>query len=386
VRRNRSPAAETTLRILFCIDSLATGGKERQAAELIKGLTRTPGFECLVVCLDASDFFLAELAAAGVKVEFVLRRMRWDPTVFPRLHRIASRYQPDVVHTNGLVSTFYALPVSNRLGAPLVNGSIRNAFSEGGIRWHLEKWFLNAADYRVANSCEGLRSRGFERATENVVIYNGFDFSRLERGVAGELPRAVAAAKTKVVGMVASFNKYKDYFTFVRTAQIISGRRKDVLFVTVGDGEKLEEHKKLADGLETVQFLGKRRDVEQVIRTFDIGVLSTFSEGLSNSIMEYMALAKPVVASDSGGTKELVVDGETGFLVPPRDPSALAGKIEFLLDHPDAAKRMGEAGYTRLRGEFSVEKMIAETVKLYRVAVDRRNGRASTELPEKARV
>jgi len=374
------------LRILFCVDSLATGGKERQAAELIKGLTRTPGFECLVVCLDDSDFFLAELAAAGVKVEFVLRRMRWDPTVFPRLYRIASRYRPDVIHTNGLVSTFYACPVASLLHAPLVNGSIRNAFSEGGIRWHLEKWFLTAADFRVANSCEGLRSRGFEKAAENVVIYNGFDFSRLGSQVASDLPSAGATAGTKVVGMVASFNKYKDYFTFIRTAQIISRRRKDVLFVAVGDGEKLEEHKALADGLETIRFLGKRRDVEQIIRTFDVGVLATFSEGLSNSIMEYMALAKPVVASDSGGTKELVINGETGLLVPPRNPNALADQIEFLLDHPAVATRMGAAGYARLRAEFSIEKMVGETVKLYRSAFDGRNGRASTELREKARV
>src|SRR5438876_8916005 len=106
-----------------------------------------------------------------------------------------------------------------------------------------------------------------------------------------------------------------------------------------------------------------------MVKTFTVGVLSTFTEGISNSVMEYMALKKPVVATDGGGTRELVVEGETGFLVPPGKPEALAAKIEYLLDNPDDARRMGEAGAARLRCEFSIARMIEKTVNLYEAAM-----------------
>src|SRR4030095_15980704 len=130
-----------------------------------------------------------------------------------------------------------------------------------------------------------------------------------------------------------------------------------------------EASKKIAAGMETIKFLGKRKNVEEIVATFDIGVLSTFTEGISNSVMEYMALKKPVVATDGGGMRELIVDGEPGFLVPPGNPAALATKIAYLLDHPDMARRMGEAGEARLQREFSITKMVEETVKFYELAM-----------------
>src|SRR5262249_23491958 len=175
-------------------------------------------------------------------------------------------------------------------------------------------------------------------------------------------------------GMVAEFNRFKDYTTFIRAAYQISRRRKDIVFVAVGDGETLEASKKIATGAEVIKFLGKRKDIIHLAAIFDIGVLSTFTEGLSNSIMEYMALRKPVVATDGGGTRELVVDGETGFLVPPQNPDALATKIEYLLDHPDIARRMGEAGETRLRGAFSLTRMVEVTIQLYQLAMANAKG------------
>jgi glycosyltransferase involved in cell wall biosynthesis len=257
------------------------------------------------------------------------------------------------------------------MGIPLINGSIRNAFSGGGFRWTLEKLLLKASDYRVANSYAGLWSRGFsEKESNNVVIYNGFDFVRVEYMTIKESScRHLRDSKAKTVGMVAEFNRFKDYATFIHAARKISKRRKDVVFVAVGDGETLETSKQLAAEAEAIQFLGKRKDIIQLVETFDIGVLSTFTEGFSNSIMEYMALGKPVVATNGGGTQELVVDGETGFLVPPANPDALAVKIEYLLDNSDIARHMGRAGEERLRREFSITKMVEETVKLYHVAM-----------------
>src|SRR5436853_5910280 len=152
-------------------------------------------------------------------------------------------------------------------------------------------------------------------------------------------------------------------------ARKLSKRRNDVVFVAVGAGQTLQTSKEMAAGVAAMEFLGERKNIEQVVNTLDVGVLSTFTEGISNSIMEYMALRKPVVATDGGGTAELVVDGETGFLVPPNNPDVLAAKIEYLLDHPDVAQHMGDAGEARLRRKFSTVRMVEETVELYKLAV-----------------
>ena len=359
------------MRVLICIDSLGAGGKERQTVELVKGLVRRAGIECSLICLESDVFYLHELAGHAIPVEFALRRRRWDLGVFWRLYRAIRRYRPQLVHTLDMMSSFYVLPIARRMRIPLINASIQNAFSAGGFRWRLERVLLELSDYRVANSFAGLRSRGFaERERRNVVISNGFDFSRVERLLTNASPQPhVCAGKTKTVGMVAGFSRYKDYFTFIQAARELSPRRKEVVFVAVGDGQTLEASRKLATDVGAIKFLGKRKNVEEIVATFDVGVLSTFTEGISNSIMEYMALRKPVVATDGGGTRELVVDGETGFLVPPRRPDALAAKIEYLLDNPDIAKRMGEAGEARIRRDFSVARMLEKTASLYEVAL-----------------
>src|SRR5438876_12078923 len=106
-----------------------------------------------------------------------------------------------------------------------------------------------------------------------------------------------------------------------------------------------------------------------MVKTFDVGVLSTFTEGISNSIMEYMALRKPVVATDGGGTRELVVDGDTGTLVPPGNAAVLPTKIAYLLDNPDIASRMGRAGDASLSRELSIGRVLEKTVRLYEVAL-----------------
>jgi glycosyltransferase involved in cell wall biosynthesis len=357
------------LRVLICIDSLGVGGKERQAVELIRGLAARgggPQIDFRVVCFDSDDFYLRDLTSVGIKVIFMPRRVRWDVSVIRKLQRLVDLYQPDAIHTNGLVSSFYALPAARLRRIPLINGSIRNAFARGGFRWRLERFLLELSEFRVANSYAGLRSRNLsEQCAKNLVIYNGFDFGRLDRSGVGPIRRPPAGEETKRVGMVAEFNRFKDYFTFIEAARILGRKRRDVQFVAVGDGEMLSACRTAADGLGAVTFVGSRHDVEEVVATLDIGVLCSFVEGLPNCVMEYMSLAKPVVATAAGGTQELVVHGETGFLVRPADPAALATAIEHLIDHPDVAEHMGNAGRVRLRREFSITRMIDETVALY---------------------
>jgi glycosyltransferase involved in cell wall biosynthesis len=323
----------------------------------------------VVICMDDDDFYVPEVRKLPVRLEFLIRKKRWDPLIFYRLRRTVSTFRPHIIHTNSWMTSFYALPIAKLFSIKLINGSIRNAFSSGGMRWKLEKLLLHLSDYRLANSKAGLLSRGLTLdSPRNVVVYNGLDYSRIGNLESIE-PQNADTNKKKVVGMVAEFNRYKDYATFIDMARQVASRRRDVIFVAVGDGETLEASKAMAAGIADMKFLGKVRNIEPIVRTFDIGVLTTFTEGISNSIMEYMAFGKPVVATDGGGTRELITDGETGFLVPPKCPDILAAKIEYLLDNSEIARDMGVAGEAALRRRFSSERMVEETVALYKLAV-----------------
>ena len=137
-----------------------------------------------------------------------------------------------------------------------------------------------------------------------------------------------------------------------------------------GGGLEFDRIEKLAGGNEKIILTGNRDDVESIVNTFDVGILLTnlerHGEGISNSIMEYMALGKPVIATTGGGTPEIVADGETGYLIPFRSPGMLAEKIEYLLDNEEIRKSMGMKGKERILREFSIDSMIEGHVSLYR--------------------
>jgi glycosyltransferase involved in cell wall biosynthesis len=360
------------VKVLYFIESLRMGGKERQHVELLKGLFLQTDINVLVVCMDREDFYRSLIDEVGVPLQYLERRVRWDPSLFRHLYRIIVRFRPHIIHTDSWMTTFYALPIAKLLRISLINGSIRNTFSSGGIRWHIERLLLLCSDYRVANSKAGMSSRRLSlNSDRNLVIYNGFDFQRIanvtqpHNSAILDLPQG-----QKIVGMVAEFSVHKDYASYILSAQQILTRRNDVTFLAVGDGAQQEScSHMLPPGSCNIRFLGKQSNVEHLVSTFDIGVLSTHSEGISNSIMEYMAFAKPVVATDAGGTRELVLNARTGFLVPHRDPNTLAERIEYLLDRPSIAARMGAAGKKRLQELFSLDRMVENVLQLYESAV-----------------
>src|SRR2546428_1016550 len=160
-KRVATPASGDRLRTLICIDALGVGGKERQAVELIKGLTGKSDFECRVVCLASHDFYLDQLAGSGISVDFRTRRVRWDVGLFYRLYQTLRQYRPHLIHTNGLMSSFYTLPLARLMGIPLINGSIRNAFPRGDVRWRVGKLLSRVSDYRGANPHASLPGPGF---------------------------------------------------------------------------------------------------------------------------------------------------------------------------------------------------------------------------------
>ena len=127
----------------------------------------------------------------------------------------------------------------------------------------------------------------------------------------------------------------------------------------------IENHVQKLGLSEKVQFLGYQNNILEILRSMDIFILPSLWEGMPNAILEAMAAGLPVVATNVGGTPEVVVDGETGFLVPPRDPEALANAIKLLIDDPELRKKFGQAGRERVERHFTIQETVRKTEELY---------------------
>lgn len=360
-------------KVLLAIDNLNRGGRERRMLELIKGLLRTRKYQItLVVFSDRLHY--KEVHSLDIDLHVLVRKPKKDPRVFGRFYTIAKKFGPDIIHTWGDMSTVYAIPAAFFQNVKLINGSVVNAPKETG--WSDPEYFrkklsLPFASKIVGNSHAGLKA--FEIPEDKgQCIYNGFDFTRLDRMKTVESVRETfSITANQVVGMVGAFFDRKDYKTYIAAAKIVLDAGYDVCFLAVGGGANKEAISTSVENKyrKNIIFTGSQEDVESIIQTFDIGVLSTNSdvhgEGISNAILEYMAQAKPVVATHGGGTPEIVGDGITGYTVPAKVPQEMADRIMYLLDNPDRAEEMGREGREKIKLHFNLAHMTDVYMDLY---------------------
>ncbi|HPT70900.1 MAG TPA: glycosyltransferase family 4 protein [Candidatus Cloacimonadota bacterium] len=356
------------MKILFFTDILRAGGKERRIVELLKSLSQQ-GISCeIIVMSEKIEYPL--IYQLGIPIHLMTYKFRKDPSPLWRFYKVCRAFRPDIVHSWSPMCTFYALPTVKILGIKLVISQIVN--SPGYVKPFSKTWFANNLIYPftdkiVSNSYAGLKDY-HPPISKSVCIHNGFDFLRTHNmGSVEEIRNKFEIDMPYVVGMVASMGASKDWESYFKAAGLVLDKRRDISFLAVGDGPNFHKLKEsIPNRLKPfVRFLGKQNNVEEIMNICDIGVLSTYTEGISNAILEFMALGKPVIATDGGGTNEIIVDEQTGYLVKIKAPYFIAEKISYLLDNPNLCKKMGMAGKTRVENEFSLGKMNQEFINLY---------------------
>lgn len=367
------------MKILFIIDSLRMGGKERRLIELLKGLATKKEIKSQLVVLS-DDVFYTYFEKLNITTHYLLRKGSLDFSILKKLFEICKLFQPDIIHSWESMCSVYAVPIAKMSGVKFVNGMITNApfnvnqFGRGGIRATLTFPF---SDVVISNSFAGLKSYKAPMH-KSVCIHNGFDFSRIRELEHHEtVKKRFNLNAQKIVGMLASFSPKKDFENYVLAALRICSKRKGLVFIAIGDGSTLNKCMAIVkpEFRDKMRFIGKHKNVESLVNIIDIGVLLTnhkiHGEGISNSVLEYMALEKPVVATNGGGTGEIVSHGKTGFLVKPFNVDDITRRIEFLLDNDAVAKKMGRAGKQRLIREFGIGKMTNAYINLYRKCIIR---------------
>jgi len=358
------------MKILFFINGIYLGGKERRLVELMKEIQLRPQFQFELAVMDA-EINYQEIINMKIKIHYLIRKSKKDLSVFSQLYSICKEFKPDIIHCWDGMTAIYSIPVCKLLQIKLMNGMIVNCPSRRNI---LNKRILHSklsfpfSDIIIGNSNAGLKAYNAP-VKKSIVIYNGYNFKRneclLEKN---ELRQQLNITTKHVIGMVATFSESKDYATYFKAAGIILKKRKDITFLAIGNNTDTKTANELLENEFSDHFrlLGKKSGIESFINMLDVGVLATFTEGISNSIMEYMALGKPVIATAGGGTSEIIKNKSTGFLVKVADAEDLANKIEYLLENTTKGIEMGLKGQERIRTFFSIEGMVEKYILAYK--------------------
>ena len=361
-------------RILQIIPTLDRSGAEKQMTLLARGLPKEE-FDVHVCALTRGGPLAADLEEAGIETTVIGKRWRVDPLAFYRLKKHIARVRPDLVHTWIFAANSYGRAAALACGAKCLVAGERCVDPWKG-------WTELAVDRRLARRTT--RIVAVSRGVKDFYVGHGLPADKIEvipNGVAPSVPQEVdrqqllaelgLADDCRLIGVIGRLWPQKRIKDAIWAADLLKRIRDDVHLLVVGDGPHRDRLRKFRDQCELrdkVHFLGHRDDVPRLLAHLDLLWSTSAYEGQSNSIMEAMAAGVPVMATNIPGTDELVVHGETGYLVPKGKPSraALAAHTDPVLDDPDLARRLGQAARRRMLDEFSIERMVERYTDLYR--------------------
>ncbi|MEU0542774.1 glycosyltransferase [Nocardia sp. NPDC005978] len=359
----------TPIRVLYVVPDLRVGGAERHVTTLLPRLDRTR-FEPAAVCIGEEGALFGDLADAGVPARALGYRKRQAVPALRALVRIMREQRPHVVITRGYNAEALGRIAARLAGVPASVVWVHNHGDiepRGRIRPLVDRLLDRgtAAYFGVARAQVRYMVRDLHYPEAKIrVIHNGVDPAAFDpaddRRAAAELGVAQGDA---VVGIVAALRPEKDHDTFLAAAKLVVRELPTAKFLIVGDGPaRAEIESRITESGLTgyVLLTGSRPDVADLLRAMDVVVLSSHSvECFPMALLEAMAAGRAAVCTAVGGVPELVVEGETGYLVPPRDPERLARRVLDVLADPEARKRMGSAARDRVHTEFSLQASTA---------------------------
>ncbi|MCE5268502.1 MAG: glycosyltransferase [Planctomycetaceae bacterium] len=361
-----------TKRILQIIPTLDRAGAEKQLCLLAAGLPRDE-FEVHVCALTRGGPLATDLQSAGVPVRVIGKRWKLDPRAFWQLKQHVARLRPDLIHTWMFAANAYGLAAAKAAGIANVIIAQRCVDPwKSRLKLAIDRAMACRSRAVVVNS-DGVRDFYVQHGTpaERIrVIPNGVvlpsppDSTRRQLLAELGLPEG-----SRIIGWVGRLWPQKRLEDAIWAADLLKVIRHDVHLLVIGDGpqrDRLHRYREQVRIADRVHFLGQRSDVPRLMPHFDLLWSSSGYEGQSNAILEAMAAGVPVVATDIPGTRDLVLPGVTGYLVPVGSRAGLAKYAERLLNDSALAARLGAAARQRVEQEFSVQHMIDRHVALYR--------------------
>ncbi|NOZ64541.1 MAG: glycosyltransferase [Caldiserica bacterium] len=365
------------IKVLRVLPSLEMGGVEKTLISLLPELKKK-GLDIKVCTLYRKDILAEELEKLGIKVVNIGMRSRMDVDFkYTRgvvsLANFIRKGKFDIVHTH-----LYRANTPGRIAAILARAPVIIANEHNVDSWkNAAQRRMDRVLARFTDKIIAVSKRVKEFYVEEVglpeekieVIYNGVDLNRFEKKVDKEKKREELAIpeNSLLIGTVGRLQPQKDHKTFLKAASLILKKFPRAHFIVVGGGSLRKELESFAKAIgieKNVHFLGERKDIEKILPLMDIFVLSSTREGFPITLLEAMACGIPVVATSVGGCPELVKEGETGFLVAPRNPGFLGERVVHLLKNQALREKIRRKAKKRAE-LFTIEKMAERTLAIY---------------------
>ena len=380
--------------VVYLLHSLGRGGTENGVVNLLNRMD-PERFRFTLALIRRERDMLRRVEREGVEVVTVGKRWGNDPLFPLKLATLFRRLGPDLVHTRGF-ACIEGLPAARIAGVKAVVHSEHGRDVEEVGRMRQRRAALRTVLYPMADVVATVSTELGDwiarhvrvRRDKLVTMPNGVDVDRFTA-----LPNAAAARRAlgipenaRVIGSVGRHDPVKDYGSLLRAFVRIHDALPDVHLVLVGDGPQHAALRSAASDLYVdgrVHFAGWSDDLPASLAAFDVFVLPSVTEGMSNALLEAMAAGLPCVATEVGGNAEVVEHGRTGTIVPARDPLALAASLRTLLDDDEERARAGAAGRVRAAAHFSLPAMVARYEDLYLGLLEKDRRRASDSRPKR---
>lgn len=368
--------------VLQLIGSFHQGGSERQAVQLARLLKESGRYNVHIACMDKTGALGGEVEALalGEIPEYRLTSF-YDRNALTQVRRFALYLQKrgiEIVQTHDFYTNLFGMAAARLARVPVRIAARRETV---GWRTRAQK-IVERNAYRLAHAIvvnsEAVRDQLVKEGVPTkkiVTIYNGLDVTRVTPLPGFRRESALAqfglpeGADNRFVTIVANLrHEVKDHRLFLRAARRVRESVSGARFVIAGEGELMDSMRALASQLRIerdVFFTGRLEQVAELLAVSDACVLSSKAEGFSNSILEYMAAARPVVVTDVGGAREAITDGENGYLVPAGDDEIMAERLVRLLNDSERARAMGECGRRTVEQKFSSGAQLEQIEKLY---------------------
>jgi len=374
------------MNVLQLIGSFHQGGSERQAVQLARLLRADGRVNVRIATLENDGVLREEVEKLGLEEipEFRLTSF-YNVNFVKQLLKCANFLRAskiDVIHTHDFYTNIFGMLAAQIVQVPLAVASKRET---GGMRSRMQKRFekfaFKQANAIVANS-EAVKNYLVAEGVSKdkiKVVYNGLDLERLtprltDRRAICEEMGLPADENVKFITMVANLrHEVKNQPMFLRAAAKVAPKFPNAHFVLAGEGARRAGLEKLAKDLNIAQnthFTGRCALVPELLSISYAGVLTSFNEGFSNAILEYMAASLPVVATSVGGAGEAVIENETGFLIESDNDEMLANRLVELLEDEEKARELGANGKKIAEEKFSCAAQLENTLKLYGISAE----------------
>lgn len=362
------------MKIVHIIPSLSGGGKERRLVQLAKGLQQETNVSQHIFIIKP----IIDYREIYNYTEITILNNKSKMALLYSLYTAIKKEKPTIVHDwTGVPIILIALScLKYCFKYKFIEGFIADGNPltslQNRIACQIAFKFANAI---ISNSHAGLIAKHAVLPKARV-IYNGFDYKRVQTISPQSITELRQSLNLKdniyLITMIARLEPAKDWNTFLRVAKQIQTTRNDIYFLAVGKGSCLEKlkHKCSQLKLHNTKFLGFRNDVEQIIAASQLTLLFSneklHAEGISNSIMESMAIGVPVIASEGGGTSEIISNDIDGFIIEPNNDLKASQIIIKLLDNANLYHNISQAAKEKIKKKFLLTNMIAQYVQLYK--------------------